>query len=191
MWGEPPCLWWYASSGSYFNSLAPCGANRNDAQSSSVDEAFQLTRPVWGEPFVETVNEISRNISTHSPRVGRTNKTCQTRFRQVHFNSLAPCGANLRNAVGAVAEFEFQLTRPVWGEPIISCSEHCVIHFNSLAPCGANPADKQACTSISTFQLTRPVWGEPVDIDAYNESYKISTHSPRVGRTKEMKKYEA
>ena len=33
---------------------------------------FQLTRPVWGEPNKAVVQFYDKNISTHSPRVGRT-----------------------------------------------------------------------------------------------------------------------
>ena len=33
------------------------------------------------------------------------------------------------------------------------------------------------------FQLTRPVWGEPVAVRPVRVNRKISTHSPRVGRT--------
>ena len=102
----------------YFNSLAPCGANR--------------ARHV--------VNVIARDISTHSPRVGRTNGRWYIYRRPIYFNSLAPCGANRLEALKPVADdfisthsprvgrtslpitptssmIPFQLTRPVWGEP--------------------------------------------------------------------------
>ena len=56
----------------------------------------------------------------------------------------------------------FQLTRPVWGEPQLRRSGKAAFrHFNSLAPCGANLDER-----VITFTDTR-----------------ISTHSPRVGRT--------
>ena len=34
----------------YFNSLAPCGANQGTNTGGGERPAFQLTRPVWGEP---------------------------------------------------------------------------------------------------------------------------------------------
>ena len=40
----------YACSATYFNSLAPCGANRATMLTVRSCSAFQLTRPVWGEP---------------------------------------------------------------------------------------------------------------------------------------------
>ena len=123
-------------------------------------------------------------ISTHSPRVGRT--ACKKRQNAVqqHFNSLAPCGANLSCHFSCTNLSKFQLTRPVWGEPQSyinqylglsisthsprvgrTCGSHvlrqCCNYFNSLAPCGANPFLEIQFATIGIFQLTRPVWGEP------------------------------
>ena len=61
----------------YFNSLAPCGANPELGIYLPMQNSFQLTRPVWGEP-------------ERDARGG-------TRYRD--FNSLAPCGANLGSVV--------------------------------------------------------------------------------------------
>ena len=55
-----------------FNSLAPCGAN--------LGALMRVNRAL--------------DISTHSPRVGRTLGCCTEKRRTDHFNSLAPCGAN-------------------------------------------------------------------------------------------------
>ena len=124
---------------------------------------FQLTRPVWGEPYLYQRFRQFYNISTHSPRVGRTLCDNRTSISYIHFNSLAPCGANPVPVTSSKSNVPFQLTRPVWGEPDL---DHCVIyrrvisthsprvgrtvvdnivsalifHFNSLAPCGANPS---------------------------------------------------
>ena len=123
-----------------FNSLAPCGANLSFFAFSVELSIFQLTRPVWGEPYAN----------------GRGTKSA------TNFNSLAPCGANHYNAERQAQFFDisthsprvgrtwddrekgdnrrqFQLTRPVWGEPVLYQSVDAQgIHFNSLAPCGAN-----------------------------------------------------
>ena len=167
---------------------------------------FQLTRPVWGEPgddsIIQQMREISTHsprvgrtpdgnwftetwdISTHSPRVGRTWMTfgfrewnpdfnslapcganlcfCVSRALYHHFNSLAPCGANLTCLSICFIETSFQLTRPVWGEP---SREH-------------------ECLLLWKFQLTRPVWGEPTHAKVCTYIPPISTHSPRVGRTR-------
>ena len=167
----------------HFNSLAPCGANLSGAVRLSICFSFQLTRPVWGEPAAVMVGnrnvaisthsprvgrtrefwtiEIVRGISTHSPRVGRTGRQLRRRERPQDFNSLAPCGANQCKIFYLMKCFQFQLTRPVWGEPI-------------------EPSPSFTCFG---FQLTRPVWGEPSLHRHLGSKDPISTHSPRVGRT--------
>ena len=107
---------------------------------------FQLTRPVWGEPISRIITPVKRFISTHSPRVGRTvfaNSPLSATHnfnslapcganrhrpgvdtRHPDFNSLAPCGANLFEVCHTVMRDKFQLTRPVWGEPIIDITRH-------------------------------------------------------------------
>ena len=57
------------------------------------------------------------HISTHSPRVGRTFGFDISAPEDMHFNSLAPCGANPRTLFSRTCCQAFQLTRPVWGEP--------------------------------------------------------------------------
>ena len=80
--------------------------------------------------------------------------------------------------------FPFQLTRPVWGEPVFELSQRPeFVHFNSLAPCGANRILRASLSHTWRFQLTRPVWGEPRAKRYSLDIWRISTHSPRVGRT--------
>ena len=123
----------------HFNSLAPCGANRIISMIEVTTSPFQLTRPVWGEPLFRYSASAYGAISTHSPRVGRTLLPL-SRFQIFdNFNSLAPCGANRMRLSEKQDKHQFQLTRPVWGEP-----SHC-------SGIGSTPK----------FQLTRPVWGEP------------------------------
>ena len=167
-----------------FNSLAPCGANRGAPNLTVVTQAFQLTRPVWGEPTSSAISDMLSVISTHSPRVGRTAASAVDKDARGNFNSLAPCGANRnKTSVPDLAE-RFQLTRPVWGEPSVKnsgivplkISTHSPrvgrtrsktrskiknLHFNSLAPCGANHYQSKQKNNNNQFQLTRPVWGEP------------------------------
>ena len=40
------------------------------------------------------------------------------------------------------------------------------------------------CIQSCAFPIARPVWGEPLDVWHYADHYAISTHSPRVGRTR-------
>ena len=146
----------------HFNSLAPCGANQCVNQCCPPRRQFQLTRPVWGEPIQSLQQSEQTNISTHSPRVGRTSLRQLQPLTTTNFNSLAPCGANLGSTM-----YDLKVLN----------------NFNSLAPCGAN---RQIClTGVrwEEFQLTRPVWGEPQSRDEKALRRVISTHSPRVGRT--------
>ena len=189
-----------------FNSLAPCGANRARQWQDSRRDKFQLTRPVWGEPRPYSFPTHLSNISTHSPRVGRTRLPPPLSKPPTHFNSLAPCGANPSYPYTRLSIRRFQLTRPVWGEPgMTSCSSYSfaisthsprvgrtffvmvlITHssnFNSLAPCGANHQRWQILNNYREFQLTRPVWGEPNLAVGRKFDRDISTHSPRVGRT--------
>ena len=108
-------------------------------------------------------------------------------YHSINFNSLAPCGANRYTFCSTLRITAFQLTRPVWGEPRTDLANPVFkIDFNSLAPCGANPLYEKGADSTSAFQLTRPVWGEPANIGEQAIINRISTHSPRVGRTRRV-----
>ena len=161
VWGEPVNRNVPPTPYADFNSLAPCGANLNDDMRRICIRIFQLTRPVWGEPLPIATDTLYDHISTHSPRVGRTFAASAKITRFANFNSLAPCGANLR----------------------VRGDLHRRADFNSLAPCGANLIELPFCDTTIKFQLTRPVWGEPPDGSATRLTVAISTHSPRVGRT--------
>ena len=100
---------------------------------------FQLTRPVWGEPELYAEQPVT----------------------WLNFNSLAPCGANLKAHFGVTSPDAFQLTRPVWGEP--------------------RPFfDVNEATAISTHS---PRVGRTPQFVVHLDQLLISTHSPRVGRT--------
>ena len=125
----------------HFNSLAPCGANRSCTFARICWLRFQLTRPVWGEPFGIERIEKSFGISTHSPRVGRTTVPYRCARAPCDFNSLAPCGANL----------------------VVSNDKHTVRHISTHSPrVGRTVSPNVAYPVSSGFQLTRPVWGEPI-----------------------------
>ena len=140
-----------------FNSLAPCGANLRRRSLRPLPRSFQLTRPVWGEPYNEDEIRAIGQISTHSPRVGRTAHSSSSARLLRNFNSLAPCGANLALRRTFCRREEFQLTRPVWGEPR-QVVEHrnTVGHFNSLAPCGANQVTLDDRPIVGDFNSLAP-----------------------------------
>ena len=139
--GRTPHTLRASRSAVYFNSLAPCGANPRNCTLTTKSSAFQLTRPVRGEPAVlplyhsaplfqltrpvrgeplpSTVSLCIGTISTHSPRAGRTCRRRPLDEALDHFNSLAPCGANQVLCVIQFQNGAFQLTRPVRGEPRI------------------------------------------------------------------------
>ena len=123
-----------------------------------------------------------------------------------NFNSLAPCGANL--IICATCGFccAFQLTRPVWGEPVAILPPFILYQFQLTRPVWGEPEDRvfydrrqqisthsprvgrtelcwRSVYPKSRFQLTRPVWSEPGEAWVVDRSSRISTHSPRVGRT--------
>ena len=163
---------------------------------------------MWGEP--EFLNSVRREtvISTHSPRVGRTSIDVRKACNFSHFNSLAPCGANLCSDPKSLRGCSFQLTRPVWGEPPCQDISTAGKQFQLTRPvwgepCGNRPhAIRRGIFQLTRpvwgeprlggalspvvfwiFQLTRPVWGEPCGQHVTDEKTHISTHSPRVGRT--------
>ena len=183
VWGEPPNSTSSAGKERISTHSPRVGRTFCCTRGGKENDAFQLTRPVWGEPHRTARITLSARISTHSPRVGRTGMGRAQRQRNAisthsprvgrtlrayafglgenDFNSLAPCGANLRAQRNRRTKNLFQLTRPVWGEPHFSrlsrlsssISTHSPrvgrtsqrgfdggarLHFNSLAPCGAN-----------------------------------------------------
>ena len=184
VWGEPICFCLGQLFLENFNSLAPCGANRNAVFRLLPRSVISTHSPRVGRTFDVCELNTVLVISTHSPRVGRTIiGICHTHCI-ANFNSLAPCGANHNRSIISGTLSKFQLTRPVWGEPIFAkilyfpprISTHsprvgrtpvilklCDIikYFNSLAPCGANLNSAKRCITRFLFQLTRPVWGEP------------------------------
>ena len=146
----------------HFNSLAPCGANLSDV--------------------IKYV--LSHKISTHSPRVGRTKEGMLATAHHTNFNSLAPCGANRRRACRCGYAEKFQLTRPVWGEPILCACDAVIVPISTHSPrVGRTYLRPPYSLRGRAFQLTRPVWGEPSRGGTFSALNGISTHSPRVGRT--------
>ena len=168
---------------------------------------FQLTRPAGGEPRGAFAFAVTRVVSTHSPRGGRTARTERSQARSLRFNSLAPRGANRTRQTRFCAKSPFQLTRPAGGEPyLIVCISilrevstpsprggrtrgfvrlsNTVRRLHSLAPRGANPTPPTNDNTSFTFQLTRPAGGEPQIVTQGWHTIVVSTHSPRGGRTR-------
>ena len=184
MRGEPVALCPKRKDITHFNSLAPCGAN----------------------PDVVCDIVAIAEISTHSPRAGRTDSATGINSENANFNSLAPCGANPRPFVNLKIFRKFQLTRPVRGEPQVraltglsqAISTHSPragrtdqritlaemkIDFNSLAPCGANQLVFDALAVFVYISTHSPRAGRTVRKSQETTVKIISTHSPRAGRT--------
>ena len=123
------------------------------------------------------------NISTHSPRAGRTHRLRRVRYVLVNFNSLAPCGANPGVSHTRRRKSYFNSLAPCGANPEKRYNENRKTDFNSLAPCGANHTLHARNRYGRAFQLTRPVRGEPMGVEMKGYNEKISTHSPRAGRT--------
>ena len=101
-------------------------------------------------------------ISTHSPRVGRTEQRDRLNAQLIKFQLTRPVWGEPIHFWFLTKNQRFQLTRPVWGEPDCNSSFAVLIaDFNSLAPCGANQRQDRRDRGHDEFQLTRPVWGEP------------------------------
>ena len=145
-----------------FNSLAPCGANRLRGMRIIAFAPFQLTRPVRGEPGCIIMRSGITRISTHSPRAGRTKPLFALFKELVHFNSLAPCGANQSSMTTSPRRSLFQLTRPVRGEPDLLNYALQVGRISTHSPrAGRTLSTWRTRARTTTFQLTRPVRGEP------------------------------
>ena len=138
-----------------------------------------------GRTKITAYGEITKElISTHSPRVGRTRIPRPRRSPLQQFQLTRPVWGEPIASHVILTCVRFQLTRPVWGEPRLpGVAELIAINFNSLAPCGANRECFQSSLACLLFQLTRPVWGEPFGLCKRYGIKIISTHSPRVGRT--------
>ena len=121
-----------------FNSLAPRGANLFGNCTIFSLSPFQLTRPAWGEPYNEIINTLTTSISTHSPRVGRTKQMTSIKYVSVNFNSLAPRGANLDLGGESGTILNFNSLAPRGANSATNAQYAPPTHFNSLAPRGAN-----------------------------------------------------
>ena len=137
-----------------------------------------------GEPTDPIIYNGPGKISTHSPRAGRTHGFVFVRSYVDDFNSLAPCGANLRLLKSRRPRPHFNSLAPCGANRDYSIMGLTTLsNFNSLAPCGANRRRSPGRKRSGLFQLTRPVRGEPDDGANKHEGMTISTHSPRAGRT--------
>ena len=102
----------------------------------------------------------------------------------MHFNSLAPRGANRCLRTPRRRRQGISTHSPRVGRTIkYNRAARARKDFNSLAPRGANPSPSALTAQSRIFQLTRPAWGEPHSKRRRRLQCSISTHSPRVGRT--------
>ena len=166
---------------------------------------FQLTRPVWGEPYVVVTTCVYKRISTHSPRVGRTDR-CVDIYRLCAISTHSPRVGRTAIAVYvAVSRFISTHSPRVGRTPSatsifggLDISTHSprvgrtLPYFIGYLPYSISThsprvgrTQRMINPTVDTieFQLTRPVWGEPQWHNQCEDTKTISTHSPRVGRT--------
>ena len=143
----------------YFNPLSPRGERQRILHLYDIAFIFQSTLPAWGETD-DTLNDLSgKEISIHSPRVGRDTRPkddCQYSHISIHsprvgrdggkrirvsareyFNPLSPRGERLFRKFGTPESQLFQSTLPAWGET--TCGMNVAVlwgHFNPLSPRG-------------------------------------------------------
>ena len=145
-----------------FNSLAPRGANQEHRTPKRSRPGFQLTRPAGGEPELLCCRISLANVSTHSPRGGRTYPIFKAIAEIERFNSLAPRGANLTIRRTRSQLSKFQLTRPAGGEPVFVVQLVRQLVVSTHSPRGGRTMlSKTKTCADPTFQLTRPAGGEP------------------------------
>ena len=160
---------------------------------------------MWGEPRPKLASRRGIYISTHSPRVGRTlQKVAQVGFAVIsthsprvgrtflifvllgaplNFNSLAPCGANLHRYSLPLYNAQFQLTRPVWGEPRSEIRYSTSAEISTHSPRVGRTANAAASRSLPIISTHSPRVGRTLACGVIHARPEISTHSPRVGRT--------
>ena len=143
---------------------------------------FQLTRPAGGEPVPCTATGIPFEVSTHSPRGGRTPSQYTTTAAIVSFNSLAPRGGRTPNSDGSISSpAMFQLTRPAGGEPAFRSKVYYYDRVSTHSPRGGRTF---GCRSLRNanhrFQLTRPAGGEPLQAyDPEHDKQSFNSLAPR------------
>ena len=168
----------------YFNSLAPRGAILTTINIIRAAPAFQLTRPARGDPSYRISDRQHTEISTHSPREGRSSVTYDGIEAIKDFNSLAPRGAILPSYLKPRIDKMISTHSPREGRSLLQLPSPCsLLYFNSLAPRGAIQVQCSYRGAFCQFQLTRPASGDPLDVEYGVIAVHISTHSPREGRS--------
>ncbi len=196
VWGATPSRSTLAVCRLHFNSRTPCGVRRDRGSATPSRAAFQLTHPVWGATHKTLDGCPDLPISTHAPRVGCDLDLPKFLNASGNFNSRTPCGVRpawgkmesiytmisthaprvgcdptspVKNAVLRI----FQLTHPVWGATMCSCSapfigsisthaprvgcdlrplalDRVKVDFNSRTPCGVRPQDVVSSRNSTT-----------------------------------------
>ena len=131
-------------------------------------------------------------VSIHAPRVGRDDRTPETRTIIISFNPRAPCGARRAVLNGEDKEKVFQSTRPVWGATA-GRKLHAALHVVSIhAPrVGRDRLGSAIRVDDVMFQSTRPVWGATTGTLQRSLLQAVSIHAPRVGRDAIRRTYYA
>ena len=143
---------------------------------------FQSTLPAWGETFFAVKYNDCRRISIHSPRMGRDGTpTTPPSYGMISIHS-PRMGRDLYHGTERGPAPYFNPLSPHGERPTAAQEEAGIQYFNPLSPHGERPSPPRARGPPAPFQSTLPAWGEtPLDF-AWTICYKISIHSPRMGR---------
>ena len=90
--GRDPLFLVYWIQQPYFNPLSPHGERQCDGDRYHHAQGFQSTLPAWGETRQSGHVADRRDISIHSPRMGRDRPTDHRRGGAADFNPLSPHG---------------------------------------------------------------------------------------------------
>ena len=138
---------------------------------------------MWGEPGGKMEHYRVIIISTHSPRVGRTSTVRSRRsYRSISTHS-PRVGRTPDCTSTSTTRDKFQLTRPVWGEPVKQIVTTPRVPISTHSPRVGRTLHRNIKLSIYIISTHSPRVGRTHRRLEIAVPHPISTHSPRVGRT--------
>ena len=146
--------------GEYFNPLSPHGERQMLNNKCYAYIKFQSTLPAWGETASGAEYRAQRQISIHSPRMGR-DLTVRAYLAAPSISIHSP-RMGRDQAAG-------RQPRPG-------------VYFNPLSPYGERRPALVYDLHQESFQSTLPAWGETRRRAVCAVHRSISIHSPRMGR---------
>ena len=167
----------------HFNPLSPHGERLIPPAGFVISKIFQSTLPAWGETVPIPAHHGEKQISIHSPRMGRDPQDLRgirgDRTISIHSPRM---GRDSRAVSTRSPSRKFQSTLPAWGETF--CVEHGIPtrEFQSTLPAWGETPKATRKWVMRPFQSTLPAWGETTARPGASAPSGISIHSPRMGR---------